>query len=170
MFSLARRRSPRICHSLLRPFASAVPETPANTTNGIDWRTGKVPVREDHGLYGFFRRKANPSAEGEAAYETVESARKPMSGAFHQHWQPANKALITTFRTRLESLRAATQELPGPPYPMVHYPSREKSSRFTKGRGTADGYQNKPSGAGWHDGRSTFPLLSQSTCPPEPYK
>ncbi|KAH6912700.1 mitochondrial 39-S ribosomal protein L47 (MRP-L47)-domain-containing protein [Coprinopsis sp. MPI-PUGE-AT-0042] len=80
MFSLARRPSPRVCNSLRRSFASVAPETPASPTNGVDWRTAKVPVREDHGLYGFFRRKANPTGEGEAAYETVESARRPLSG------------------------------------------------------------------------------------------
>ncbi|KAJ2921166.1 hypothetical protein H1R20_g15929, partial [Candolleomyces eurysporus] len=51
----------------------------SNTADG-SWKKGKVPVREDHGLWGFFRRKANSSLNGEDAYETVEAPRKEISG------------------------------------------------------------------------------------------
>ncbi|KAG2001817.1 hypothetical protein CC2G_013016 [Coprinopsis cinerea AmutBmut pab1-1] len=86
MFSLARRPHNRVCKPLARCLAQVAPNTPSNdvsttpASTSADWRTGKVPVRDDHGLYGFFRRKADPSLSGEDAYETVESARKPASG------------------------------------------------------------------------------------------
>ncbi|RXW22886.1 hypothetical protein EST38_g2976 [Candolleomyces aberdarensis] len=51
----------------------------SNTADG-SWKKGKVPVREDHGLWGFFRRKADGSLKGEDAYETVEAPRKEISG------------------------------------------------------------------------------------------
>lgn len=35
--------------------------------------TEKVPVREDHGLYAFFRRKPGAELVGEARYEVVET-------------------------------------------------------------------------------------------------
>jgi len=57
----------------------------ASTTSSVPlpadaWRKGKVPVREDHGLYAFFRRKPDANLTGEDAYETVESAQKEVSG------------------------------------------------------------------------------------------
>ena len=33
----------------------------------------KIPVREDHGLYAFFRRKSNDTLKGEDRFEVVES-------------------------------------------------------------------------------------------------
>ncbi|KXN81768.1 54S ribosomal protein L4, mitochondrial [Leucoagaricus sp. SymC.cos] len=42
----------------------------------VDWRKERVPVREDHGLYAFFRRKEvkdGDKLEGEAKYEVVET-------------------------------------------------------------------------------------------------
>jgi hypothetical protein len=33
----------------------------------------KIPVREDHGLYAFFRRKSDDTLKGEDRFEVVES-------------------------------------------------------------------------------------------------
>lgn len=33
----------------------------------------KIPVREDHGLYAFFRRKEGADLVGDARYEVVET-------------------------------------------------------------------------------------------------
>ena len=33
----------------------------------------RIPVREDHGLYGFFRRKEDADLVGDAKYEVVET-------------------------------------------------------------------------------------------------
>ena len=33
---------------------------------------GRVPVREDHGLWSFFRRKKGDDLTGEARYDTIE--------------------------------------------------------------------------------------------------
>lgn len=35
--------------------------------------TQKIPVREDHGLYAFFRRKPDDTLKGENRFEVVES-------------------------------------------------------------------------------------------------
>jgi len=34
---------------------------------------GRIPVREDHGLYGFFRRKRGDNLAGEDRYEVLET-------------------------------------------------------------------------------------------------
>ena len=95
MLSLARCSAKRT--TLLKPlsstsrrgFAQATNEPiPAearqltDASNAVDgsWKKGKVPVREDHGLWGFFRRKPDGSLKGEEAYETVESPKKEISG------------------------------------------------------------------------------------------
>jgi hypothetical protein len=49
----------------------------AVTTKAVDWRKEKVPVREDHGLYAFFRKKevklGADEPEGEDKYEVLET-------------------------------------------------------------------------------------------------
>lgn len=92
MLSLARGCSRR---AALQPFSVAASRslateatTPIPTENlpvksdasNAAWRKGKLPVREDHGLYAFFRRKEDEKLTGEDAYETVESARRDVSG------------------------------------------------------------------------------------------
>ncbi|KAJ3530564.1 hypothetical protein NMY22_g8520 [Coprinellus aureogranulatus] len=94
MLSIARRCSRR---ASLQPFslfssrglateastpipAENLPADTADASAGQSWRKGKVPVREDHGLYAFFRRKADEKLTGEKAYETVESGRRDVSG------------------------------------------------------------------------------------------
>jgi hypothetical protein len=58
------------------------------TTKSVDWRKEKVPVREDHGLYAFFRRKevkfGAEEPQGEEKYEVVETpqAMQTISGEF----------------------------------------------------------------------------------------
>jgi large subunit ribosomal protein L47 len=44
---------------------------------------GKIPVREDHGLYAFFRRKEGADLMGDARFEVVQSpekAQRPTGG------------------------------------------------------------------------------------------
>jgi hypothetical protein len=60
---------------------SSTPTTPpvsAKRTNHV-LGNGRIPVREDHGLYGFFRRKEPKEGEtlvGDAKYEVVETPEK----------------------------------------------------------------------------------------------
>lgn len=93
MLSLARGVSKRsnVLKPLSRGFAQEVstpipasevqrPEANAASNSANAWRRGKIPVREDHGLYAFFRRKKGTEATGEDAYETVESPKTAVSG------------------------------------------------------------------------------------------
>lgn len=79
-----RQRTPLQTLQCRRWFAQIVDAPPSDTPatlsttahRGVDWRKGKVPVREDHGLYGFFRRKElkdGETLEGEAKFEIVET-------------------------------------------------------------------------------------------------
>lgn len=59
-----------------------IPSTPS----GLPTK-GRIPVREDHGLYAFFRRKAGNDLIGDARFETVEtpeSVQKLPSGTLRQ--------------------------------------------------------------------------------------
>lgn len=100
MLSLARalrQRTPLQTLQCRRWFAEVVnvpsSNTPAPTTTthkGVDWRKGKVPVREDHGLYAFFRRKEpkdGEALEGEARFEVLETPQsmQTISGAWLFH-------------------------------------------------------------------------------------
>ncbi|KAJ3504413.1 hypothetical protein NMY22_g17933 [Coprinellus aureogranulatus] len=94
MLSIARRCSRRASLQSFSLFSTRGLATEASTpipaenlpvdtpdaSAGQSWRKGKVPVREDHGLYAFFRRKADEKLTGEKAYETVESGRRDVSG------------------------------------------------------------------------------------------
>ncbi|KAF7768002.1 hypothetical protein Agabi119p4_7245 [Agaricus bisporus var. burnettii] len=95
MFALARTLRPQVLSPTLRCrrwFAEIVNASPPSTelsiantppvasnvvTKAVDWRKERVPVLENHGLYGFFRRKeVKPGAEepeGEEKYEVLES-------------------------------------------------------------------------------------------------
>lgn len=107
MLSLARtlrQRATLQTFSCRRWFAEVVNTTPSTaslgsqipvpavttttTTSAVNWRKGRVPVREDHGLYAFFRRKevkeGEEPLEGEAKYEVFETpeSMQTVSGAF----------------------------------------------------------------------------------------
>ncbi|KAF8895515.1 mitochondrial 39-S ribosomal protein L47 (MRP-L47)-domain-containing protein [Infundibulicybe gibba] len=77
MFNLVRVTQQHVRRSLTRSFAEVL-SAPATTSvppaplahNGLN---GRVPVREDHGLYAFFRRKDGEDLAGDAKYEVVES-------------------------------------------------------------------------------------------------
>ncbi|KAF9046570.1 mitochondrial 39-S ribosomal protein L47 (MRP-L47)-domain-containing protein [Panaeolus papilionaceus] len=87
MLALSRSTlSTCISKSLCRSFAQVVPATqgaltpvPVNQENLFEGstpsprKTAKVPVREDHGLYAFFRGKEGDNLEGEARYEVFET-------------------------------------------------------------------------------------------------
>ncbi|KAJ3509993.1 hypothetical protein NLJ89_g4920 [Agrocybe chaxingu] len=93
MFSLCRSAARPISRPLTRGFAEVVsadsssivvaqplnrkrrkPRTPkpGATPKAIS-ANGKVPVREDHGLYAFFRRKEGEDLVGEDRFEVVET-------------------------------------------------------------------------------------------------
>ncbi|KAJ3575348.1 hypothetical protein NP233_g1155 [Leucocoprinus birnbaumii] len=58
------------------PPADEIAITAAPTTEPVNWRREKVPVREDHGLYAFFRMKEpqeGEKLEGEDKYAVCES-------------------------------------------------------------------------------------------------
>lgn len=58
------------------PTDAQVPVTTTKAAKAVDWRKGSVPVREDHGLYAFFRRKEPKDGEvleGDARFEVVET-------------------------------------------------------------------------------------------------
>ena len=91
--SAASRRLSRPCtrsFAELVPIQSAQPNTPPSASAEVSPRRRKrrsqlplgsvdkakpvrVPVREDHGLYGFFRRKPGDNLTGEDRYEVVET-------------------------------------------------------------------------------------------------
>ncbi|KAF5360500.1 hypothetical protein D9756_005024 [Leucocoprinus leucothites] len=93
MLSLARslrQRTPQLQTSLqctrrwLAEVVDATPNTPQPEipivvvphTEPVNWRKEKVPVREDHGLYAFFRRKEPEDGkvfEGEAKFVVCET-------------------------------------------------------------------------------------------------
>lgn len=82
MLSLARTAARRINRVPARSFAEIVsveqntPSTSSNndvSTNGHSNPFQRIPVREDHGLYAFFRRKSGDDLVGDAKYETFES-------------------------------------------------------------------------------------------------
>jgi large subunit ribosomal protein L47 len=56
----------------------APPTTPKQTVSrSVRVLTeGRIPVREDHGLYAFFRRKEGADLIGDARYEVVETPEK----------------------------------------------------------------------------------------------
>ncbi|TFK64622.1 MRP-L47-domain-containing protein [Pluteus cervinus] len=79
MFSLTRR-GPSLF--LRRSFADivAAPSSTQLSANVLQPTTpaglpikGRIPVREDHGLYSFFRRKPGAELQGDARFETVET-------------------------------------------------------------------------------------------------
>jgi large subunit ribosomal protein L47 len=64
------RRQRKLRRSQARSLAGSAPsETPEPEQNLIQ----KLPVREDHGLYAFFRRKSDDSMKGEDRFEVMES-------------------------------------------------------------------------------------------------
>lgn len=96
MLGLARTSSRLLARPLARSFAEIVPTASANSNAGDSAalalsnpspsspaplhvglteaaRKNRIPVREDHGLYAFFRKKDGEDLVGDARYETVES-------------------------------------------------------------------------------------------------
>ena len=79
MLSLVRTTARRINRVSARSFAEIVeqntPSTSSNivSTNGHSNPFQRIPVREDHGLYAFFRRKSGDDLVGDARFETFES-------------------------------------------------------------------------------------------------
>ncbi|KAF8645230.1 hypothetical protein AX16_008057 [Volvariella volvacea WC 439] len=77
MLAFARQATvPRI---ISRTFAQVVNTTsgvssakPSAPVNGLPL-TGRIPVKKDHGLYAFFRRKQGEGLVGDARFETLES-------------------------------------------------------------------------------------------------
>jgi large subunit ribosomal protein L47 len=49
------------------------PTTPQGSASRQLTSKGKVPVREDHGLYGFFRKKDGTDLVGDARFDVVET-------------------------------------------------------------------------------------------------
>ncbi|KAG6890642.1 hypothetical protein C0995_006618 [Termitomyces sp. Mi166 len=111
MFALARtviNRAPRASTSRIatRSFAAVI-QTPSGSSSSSPSRQRplklsrilkeKVPVREDHGLWGFFRRKDNADElEGEAKYEIIEDpqSRQKQTG---RSWK-ASELRLKSFR------------------------------------------------------------------------
>jgi len=86
MLSLARSQVSRpLCRSLAT-ISDAIPKAPRRNKRKTpkedgppahaQW-PGRVPVREDHGLYGFFRQKPGADLVGEDRFEVFET---PESG------------------------------------------------------------------------------------------
>jgi len=78
MLALARTAARRINRVPARSFAEIVSveqNTPSTSvsTNGRSNPFQRIPVREDHGLYAFFRRKSGDDLVGDARFETFES-------------------------------------------------------------------------------------------------
>ena len=81
MLSLVRTTARRINRVPARSFAEIVsveqntPSTSSNivSTNGHSNPFQRIPVREDHGLYAFFRRKNGDDLVGDERFETFES-------------------------------------------------------------------------------------------------
>ena len=82
MLALARTAVRRINRVPARSFAEIVsveqnrPSTSSNnvvSTNGHSNPLQRIPVREDHGLYAFFRKKSGDDLVGDARFETFES-------------------------------------------------------------------------------------------------
>ena len=81
MLALARTAARRIDRVPARSFAEIVsveqntPSTSSNivSTNGHSNPFQRISVREDHGLYAFFRRKNGDDLVGDARFETFES-------------------------------------------------------------------------------------------------
>lgn len=73
MLSLARKSTSVCSRSFLtRTLATVVPSAISETPTAATTPTTKVPVKEDHGLYAFFRQKADASKfTGEDRYESV---------------------------------------------------------------------------------------------------
>ena len=61
------------------------PSNSKETVGPVDWRKRKVSVREDHGLWGFFRRRESENEEelkGEAKYMICETPSMETSGTY----------------------------------------------------------------------------------------
>lgn len=104
MLSVSRNASKELSRPLIRSFAQVVPpsantrpnstagpsksrkrSSPASPKSPTPLPTEKVPVKEDHGLYAFFRKKHDhENCVGEDKYEVVESpeAGQLLTGAF----------------------------------------------------------------------------------------
>jgi large subunit ribosomal protein L47 len=79
MLRLTRNVPKRVSVPLTRGLAEVVPakRTPSISVTRKSKATrileqGRVPVKEDHGLWAFFRRKQGDDLVGEARYETIE--------------------------------------------------------------------------------------------------
>jgi len=75
----APKRVPRLTtgRQTIRTFADVVPAPPSQQTPPApSLKKGRIPVREDHGLYAFFRRKEGDDLTGDANYEVVETPEK----------------------------------------------------------------------------------------------
>ncbi|KAK2465332.1 hypothetical protein APHAL10511_002686 [Amanita phalloides] len=76
MLGLVRNAPKHATVPLTRSLAEVVPSAPIAKRSSIagarPLERGRVPVREDHGLWAFFRRKKGEDLVGEARYETLE--------------------------------------------------------------------------------------------------
>jgi len=107
------------------------PSNSKETVGPVDWRKRKVSVREDHGLWGFFRRRESENEEelkGEAKYMICETPSMETSGTYLSR-------IIQTIcfflfklwclcRTWMESRGIALEELQGHTYTVVCSPPR----------------------------------------------
>ncbi|KIY46509.1 MRP-L47-domain-containing protein [Fistulina hepatica ATCC 64428] len=74
MLPVIQRQALRGAPSCVRGLATVAPAPQQPKKRPInEILARKVPVRADHGLYGFFRRKPNSKLSGEDAYETLQT-------------------------------------------------------------------------------------------------
>jgi large subunit ribosomal protein L47 len=85
MLGLSRGAPKRVYFISRRSFAEVVAT--------LTLRDGKVPVREDHGLWHFFRRKRGENLEGDACYETVEHPSKVEQSRTGRAWKASELRL-----------------------------------------------------------------------------
>ena len=92
MLALARRAPKRVSRltTAIRGLADVIGTPPDQPTPPAlsSPPKGSIPVREDHGLYAFFRRKEGADLVGGAQYEVVETPEKMqrLTGKSCQTW------------------------------------------------------------------------------------
>ena len=100
----------------------------------------KLPVREDHGLYAFFRRKPDDTLKGENRFEVFETPEtyQLSTGMFVSRVKYLTSSL-TNNRQVLVCIGTAPEKLQRPTYTLVHLPEGKEFAGHPKGRSQKNG-------------------------------
>ena len=149
MFTVSRHASKHVLRPWTRSFAQVVNDRRRGTSQeGSSRKTSsqtresppvKVPVREDHGLYAFFRRKKGDHLAGEDRYEVFETPEEGQMITGASLVSSCRKSYSKARRESLGSLRTTKQKFQGFTHSVVCCSTRKECSRHPAGGDQANG-------------------------------